>query len=803
MKSSCSYIKVCLTLVVFLFGLVFVNSSVQGSSINQKDQVLAWVPLLLSYSIKNYIKDVDTNDEILESEIVIDQHGREVVITQIMILFKNEARLSHIDQLLEEYNATITRSVSGTRVIIIRIPRPTNLDDYYSIINQIEAKSFVEFVLPGVLPGKSGLPSSFEPEPTQPPKLNSIRNHIAIRGPAAWNVKNAIQGQPRLAIVDEFGNGDPIAPKPFNYRLISGEFSEVDRVETHGYEVLGVMLASHESFLTTGLFPENLPLGVFDLRKGYYTWNNIMLGTIHLLKELLKVKDPSQKNIVLNTSIAEKRCFPVEGSRLCRPVDWLRKDANLWISLLRDTGLHYKVLHVTAAGNMDPLLYTDIDAASSSSAFSSAALLDGLAYNGTPTFNLSNTNTLVVENIVGTDPYHYQSPPTIGECIHGSSYVGGNISGIGTHIISFLDPVGKEISKDHPIFGTSYSTPQVSALAAYLWAIKPTLKPSIIIRILQKTADPVPSAMNLPECKEFNSPAPIIDAYEAVLSLDASELPTKINSPVRFALLDVNNDMVFNHDDLNLIYNVHFNNDTPIIPSERDWGRYDLNGDGWTTPVTTVPQQFVGTRSTAVPFDLNRIGSTQYGSPNITTEITHTINNDTVIFNENEVTDLDILCYYAYSSLYSGDTNQRDSLLEELCNPICENSPTNWWLGKEWQRCSEPVWHSWESAQAYCQELTLDGKADWRLPTKDELKSLVVCTNGHPVPLEDGKGCGSDWYPLGYAKPTIDSSFQCFREFYWSATEIDSVNAWGVDFNIGVARGSQKSFGIGNALCIR
>ena len=38
-----------------------------------------------------------------------------------------------------------------------------------------------------------------------------------------------------------------------------------------------------------------------------------------------------------------------------------------------------------------------------------------------------------------------------------------------------------------------------------------------------------------------------------------------------------------------------------------------------------------------------------------------------ITFNENELTDLGILCYYAYSRLYTGDTDKRKDLLRDKC----------------------------------------------------------------------------------------------------------------------------------------
>lgn len=101
--------------------------------------------------------------------------------------------------------------------------------------------------------------------------------------------------------------------------------------------------------------------------------------------------------------------------------------------------------------------------------------------------------------------------------------------------------------------------------------------------------------------------------------------------------------------------------------------------------------------------------------------------------------------------------------------------------GLQWMQCSlgqqnlnqyqcatqpQPVNGGVADAQKMVSEFNKNGgvagKVDWRLPTPEELKSLVICSNGKPTPLADGESC-TEPLPSGQsrqlAQPTFDSVF--------------------------------------------
>ena len=89
-----------------------------------------------------------------------------------------------------------------------------------------------------------------------------------------------------------------------------------------------------------------------------------------------------------------------------------------------------------------------------------------------------------------------------------------------------------------------------------------------------------------------------------------------------------------------------------------DFSQYDLNGDGFTGGSTT--ERLIWT----VP------GSTQYGTSIYSTSACYRTSAGDVSFDENQLTDLKILCYYAYSPLYRGTDNAREALLAGRCSPV-------------------------------------------------------------------------------------------------------------------------------------
>jgi hypothetical protein len=74
---------------------------------------------------------------------------------------------------------------------------------------------------------------------------------------------------------------------------------------------------------------------------------------------------------------------------------------------------------------------------------------------------------------------------------------------------------------------------------------------------------------------------------------------------------------------------------------------------------------------------------------------------------------------------------------------------------------------NWKDAIGYCNELSLGGHNDWRLPNKNELLSIVDYTKSYPAISDEFQNTSSD--------------------YYWSSTTRASPpsHAWGVHFGGG------------------
>ncbi|MBK1646911.1 hypothetical protein CKO25_20245 [Thiocapsa imhoffii] len=133
---------------------------------------------------------------------------------------------------------------------------------------------------------------------------------------------------------------------------------------------------------------------------------------------------------------------------------------------------------------------------------------------------------------------------------------------------------------------------------------------------------------------------------------------------------------------------------------------------------------------------------------------------------------------------------------------IIEDTTTN----LQWMRCSQGQrWNgdtcdgeaaklTWDDAMRQPRGLSFGGHADWRVPTKDELVTLVYCSSGQPKTWNDTGA----WCKGNFERPTIDHvAFpDTPARWFWSSSPSanHSDGAWYVLFSSARDGDSSKSY---------
>jgi subtilisin family serine protease len=597
-------------------------------------------PEVTAYTELN--SDVFTGDTYEDSEVSIDYNGDEIVRTKLAILFTPDATKFEVDALLDRINATITASIAGARSVSIRIPDPGNVDALDALIADIESEAFVEAAMKSVVFKTPALPDNINENTSD---YDFITHHAAVHGTAAWNAREAITHIPNIMIMDKFGGGRSQLSSYLDAD-ISGTVHNLSGSGSfdHGYHVAGIINGSFgggfsTADLVTGMMPDKTKFHVIDITNGMSDHDAEVLA-ISTAKNI-------SGTMVFNTSLRIS-CQATTSSGTCREKNTAMKEGVKWADMVRAANLEDRMFHTTAAGNRGNPAPAMRDTQTSIPFTTAATMTDMTTFLGFSVPIL--TNTMVVENLIGTG-----SPPAKTVCLSNNSFVGGNISAIGTDVMSlFRSGAGK-------LSGTSMSAPQVAGLAAYMLAIDNALTPQRIKSILQSTADSVPTSVS--GCSNWPTPAKAINAYAAVLALDDKSAldGNRTDAPVRNAILDIvagdpnvlgSNDK-FDENDL-AYFIEQFNVGSEEKRNGTDnvkYSRADLNGDGYDGGSDGYKKKF--------NLDINY--------PPTYTTVKQTIEGEEVEFNEASLTDSDILCYYAYSDLYTGSENQRKTLMENRC----------------------------------------------------------------------------------------------------------------------------------------
>jgi hypothetical protein len=572
-------------------------------------------------------KNVDADPRHDDAHVSVTPEGLRIAREEIALRIAPSATVAQVNAALGSVDGRIVGSIEGSPQLAVGIPDPGSLAALDALLATLRTEPGVARAERADMPAIEELPTGFAspPSSTGGPILSHL---LAMRMPAAWNARKAIDlaDRPTLIVADLFGNGPLSSQVDATYN--SADLIVRPQKSEHGYHVVGIAASGFATNGTaagnvTGVFPATTPLHVIEA-----TGLTTQMTGVKIFQKATSLSG----RLVVNTSLGQDAVVADAEAR---------NRGSDWAQLVRgSSGLEDRMFHATSAGNI-------AGPANRNSRWSAAALRSDLENQfGLPMTPLRNT--AAVENLSDTG-----SPAFEPGCLSTSSNRGGNIATVGEDVFSHL--FGSQAGNKT---GTSMASPAVAGLAMFLWSIEPTLTAPQMRDLMVATARPA-----LPNdaggCGTDVQSSPRLDAYTAALGLDQAAAPTKLTAPVRHAIVDFDGDGTFDEDDIEA-----FNNVSRPTAGDRDWSRQDLNGDGFTG----------GTEKAAL--DLNPTGTPVRGAPKLE-KVNQEIEGVSVEFDEASVTDMQALCFWAYSDLYKGSEDRRSDLLDPANNCGAQAQFTN------------------------------------------------------------------------------------------------------------------------------
>jgi hypothetical protein len=574
--------------------------------------------------------------------------------------------------------------------VTVAIPKPTDIDALTTIVSVLNGMPGVALASVAHAPAAKRLPPTPAGDPTN---LNQLAQLLPARFPAAWNASllatNGFHDESACSsrkvsvlIADTFkstltGAGElQLGTETNSFPIVGLPASNAD---LHGYEVAATLAAQFDATNPTGANPFTACLEL----------NGVQLFGLSEFQSMARIAAsfPAGR-FLLNYSQGypdDLKCLATSCTaglvlqeltpavqRAFHTVTWKALSTSRWDDFL--VGV--------AAGNEKALpgtaIYPGLGVSVADSFMSIATISDPLLAGFLSDSSLWNPKQQPAPGGFPTLLPGSLAPFNRYAQFLGADHIGpaGNVlmAGAGTAGLASQDIAAGTFSDSGPdlfavgraivmptetLEGTSFSAPQVTGLASYLWLLSSGAKAHIPnFNDLNDLPSSVTRQAILTNTRAGAGGINLIDAYAAILSLDLGQIPALDTAPIRLALLDLNNDGRFDEADLSGFLGVFLDSSgAPVEPATQDYSRFDLNGDGFTG----------GSRTER--FDLDREGSTQYGAANYSVSVGEQIEGLDVSFDETKLTDLQILCYYAYSALYQGDIAARKTLLQGHCGP--------------------------------------------------------------------------------------------------------------------------------------
>ncbi len=550
-----------------------------------------------------------------------------VLTTRLLGLLAPGATVAQINANLDAVQARIVSMQAGNPFVSLKVPAVADRAEATALAATIQGGGGFIAVLPArAVPTEPAVTEAAKilPESGVSPEMG----HLIAQGfPAAWNVRDlGIDNQEEITVLvpDLYTSSLPHTEIDAQSMAGYGAPTSLPGPDIYpgnqGFVVSGIIGANFDDTPVTGTSPAPTDLlDIVSMPIGGLTWFDLF----NMLSWQLA---SSGDRFVLNTGLVyNDPTFAVwsEFDRALHALAWRVAAAT-----------HYNdFVHVTSSGsaaNID--LESPFIASSRADDVRDLIDFEGLAVAeqtalddawasviaAVPGSATASTNVLVVAPAQAD-----------GSLLPGSA--GGDVRALGVGVhgpCASADPSaapGSLCDGSVAVYGGGgVAAAQVSGLAAYMLSLVDRTPAEVAARIVSS-----------------GSSNGLIDAYAAVRSLDDDA-----TGDVHRTLFDVagvepapGQNGKFDEIDLQLL----------ISPFKIGGGggsphdRYDFNGDGTSNP------------GAAAPFDIDGNGSIDVSS--------FLVNGTPLTLDEQSAGDFDVLCYYAYSDLYQGDLDARDTLL--------------------------------------------------------------------------------------------------------------------------------------------
>lgn len=536
------------------------------------------------------------------------------------------ATVSEVNAALKSVSGSIGTMTPGILYVTIIIPAVSDVAEAKTLAQDLKNSGAFIAAFPSYGAKVNLAPDHWSPSRTEFDHLE------LIKAPSVWNLKRYLEKNPptgsdkvSVFLTDTFPNAASQPSDLININVVGSAFE----ADYHGVFVASFIGSIFDNLDATPIHPDpaqHLALtGIADANST--PWPTTLKNTYLAIR--------NEDRFILNTSLGYND--PGEQSSPLYKRAFL---ALMWNGLVG--GIEDKFIHTTASGNDGDRTNPKGNPVDSriTSPFATARYYDnpcdilenpslqrdGCELTRTATINGWPHSATRLQNVLVVGGLDNSGSIAVG-ATQAQGGASNDINAVSVHTLGLCNSAGCS-GATYSDSGTSYSSPQIAALASLIWSLDGTLSAAQVKEKILATT----------------GANKIADAYLAVLAVDKSET----DAPVRNAIINVVDSGASQNrfDELDIKeYVDKLSNGSAQI---KDISRWDLNGDGYTGGPNTER------------FDLNLDG--QVTVPAVANLI---IDNKTLAtYSEAGVTDWQLLCHFAFNdNFYKGDKSKRNMLL--------------------------------------------------------------------------------------------------------------------------------------------